>query len=143
MFADFCLHKLNNPELAIENFLKVRNVSKIVQILEQKLVAKETEEQTLEMLQEMARKQGVPRIEKLLIGRSLAEGGFIDRAVEVFLSINSLEELRRLRMVLSFKYFIPRNTIWIIFRKEYRFSKPTTCKAKNHPCKPSKKQILY
>ena len=102
MFADFCLHKLNNPELAIENFLKVRNVSKIVQILEQKLVAKETEEQTLEMLQEMARKQGVPRIEKLLIGRSLAEGGFIDRAAELFLSINSLEELRRLRMVLSF-----------------------------------------
>lgn len=35
-FADFCFRQLNNPELAIENFLRKKQVAKVVQVQRRK-----------------------------------------------------------------------------------------------------------
>ena len=62
-------------------------------------MSKATEERTIESLSDMVHKDKISRLEKLLVARLLAEEGYVDRAVKIYLSLGSLEEIRKLAKV--------------------------------------------
>jgi hypothetical protein len=87
-----------------KNYLKIKKKNNNNKILEQKLVSKETEERTIEILQGMVSEDTVSRLEKLMIARLLSQEGYTDKAVEIFLSLKSFEEIRKLSKVIQSIY---------------------------------------